>query len=157
MKESSTDKTSFVREKLSNIKNGDAGKAQFARFIINGCLAAGVHYGVYFILLQLVESNICDVQRLLPVETLFSIAYAIGYIISFAVNFYFTCYFTFRTAPSLKRFIGFSGSHAVNFCLHIILFWICMQLGVHRLLAPIIVMGIAMLVQFTILRFIFKH
>jgi hypothetical protein len=31
-----------------------------------------------------------------------------------------------------------------------------MQLGIHRLVAPVIVMGIAMLVQFTILRWIFK-
>ncbi|MBQ0073338.1 MAG: GtrA family protein [Prevotella sp.] len=131
----------MLKDKINAVKNGDEGKAQFVRFILNGCLAAGIHYGVYFLLQLFLEVNL---------------SYAIGYMVSFLVNFYFTCHFTFRTQPSWQHFIGFSGSHGVNFLLHIVLFWCCMQLGVHRLVAPVIVMGIAMLVQFTILRFVFK-
>ena len=86
-----------------------------------------------------------------------NIAYVTGYIVSFIGNFFLTCYFTFRTKPTIKRFLGFSGSHAVNFGLHVVLFNIMLQLGVHRLIAPILVMGIAMLVQFTILRFVFSR
>lgn len=130
-----------IQSAVSSIKHDDKGKAQFIRFVLNGIFSAGVHYGVYFLLQLLIEVNT---------------AYAIGYIVSFAVNFYTTCLFTFRQKPTWQKFIGFSGSHGINFCLHIVLFWYCMQLGIHRLIAPVIVMGIAMLVQFTILRFIFK-
>lgn len=130
-----------IKSKAHTLKTADKGKAQFLRFIINGCFSASVHYLVYFLCQLLIEVNT---------------SYAIGYIVSFVVNFYTTCYFTFRAQPTWKRFIGFSGSHAVNFGLHIVLFWCCMQLGINRFIAPVIVMGIAMLVQFTILRFIFK-
>lgn len=114
---------------------------QFVRFAVNGCLSSAIHYGVYCLLLLWTYENI---------------AYVTGYIVSFISNFFLTSYFTFRTKPTLKRFIGFSGSHAVNFGLHILLFNVMLQLGVHRLLAPVFVMGIAMLVQFTILRWVFK-
>lgn len=130
-----------IKNKARVIKNGDQGKAQFVRFVLNGCFSAAVHYIVYYILQLVIEVNV---------------AYAIGYIVSFVVNYYTTCHFTFRRKPTWHHFIGFSGSHAVNFGLHIVLFWTCMQLGIHRLVAPIIVMGIAMLVQFAILRFVFK-
>lgn len=131
----------MLSEKIHNIKNNDKGKAQFFRFVINGCLAAAIHYALYFILQMYIEVNL---------------AYSIGYITSFIVNYYTTCYFTFRQSPTWKRFVGFVGSHTVNYLLHVSLFWICMQIGMHRLIAPILVMLTAMLVQFTILRFVFK-
>ncbi|MBO5613149.1 MAG: GtrA family protein [Prevotella sp.] len=132
---------SSLKQKAKELKNAEQGKAQFVRFVLNGCFSASVHYLVYYLLQLVIEVNV---------------AYATGYMVSFLVNYYTTCYFTFRRQPTWSHFIGFSGSHAVNFGLHIVLFWICMQLGIHRLVAPVIVMGIAMLVQFTILRWIFK-
>ncbi len=145
-----------VKERIEWVRSGEDGKAQFARFILNGCLAAGVHYGVYLILILLADWQRPAVEAVMSRETSTSVAYVVGYIVSFAVNFYFTCVFTFRASPSWARFVGFSGSHVVNFLLHIVLFWACMQVGIHRLAAPIVVMGIAMLVQFTILRFVFR-
>ena len=131
----------MLKEKLNEIKTADKGRAQFVRFVLNGCFSASIHYAVYYVMQLLIEVNV---------------AYAIGYVVSFIVNYYTTCRFTFRRQPTWKHFIGFSGSHGVNFLLHVVLFWCCMQLGVHRLLAPVIVMGVAMLVQFTILRLVFK-
>nr|MCR5070219.1 GtrA family protein [Prevotella sp.] len=87
---------------INKIRNDDRGKAQFIRFVINGCFSAAIHYAVYFLCQLFIEVNI---------------SYAIGYIISFLVNYYTTCIFTFRQQPTWKHFIGFSGSHAVNFCL----------------------------------------
>ncbi len=124
-----------------NILHSDNGKAQFIRFVLNGCFSAGVHYAVYLICQMFIEVNT---------------SYAIGYVVSFIVNYFTTTYFTFRATPSWKKFFGFCGSHGVNFLLHIVLFWCCMQLGINRYIAPVIVMGIAMLVQFTILHFVFK-
>ena len=139
---------------LDALRNSEGRKAQFARFILNGCLAAGIHYGLYVLLLMTI--NIYE-DKIANRELAVNAAYSIGYIVSFIVNFYTTCYFTFRKLPTMKLFLGFSGSHCVNYLLHVVLFWVCLQLNVHELIAPIIVMGIAMLVQFTILRFVFKH
>ncbi len=130
-----------MKENIKDILYEDKGRAQFLRFLLNGCFAAAVHYAVYCVCQLWIEVNV---------------AYAIGFVVSFLINYYTTCRFTFRQQPTWQHFLGFSGSHTVNFMLHVVLFWCCMQLGVHRLLAPVIVMGIAMLVQFSILRLVFK-
>ena len=109
---------------------------QFVRFVLNGVLSSAIHYGILF-------------------WTIANIAYITGYLVSFVSNFFLTSYFTFRTKPTLKRFIGFSGSHALNFGLHVVLFNIFLWLGVHELIIPLLVIGIAMMVQFFILRLVF--
>ena len=113
---------------------------QFVRFCIVGTLAAAAHYGIYFVLQHWVDVNI---------------AYASGYLLSAIGNFFLTSYFTFRTLPSWNRFLGFAGSHGLNFVLHGVLFNLFLFLGVHRLVAPPLVMLVAMLVQFSILRVVF--
>jgi len=116
---------------------------QFLRFCIIGTLAAGVHYGIYYGL-QFLEVNL-------------NVAYTAGYVIAFVGNYIATNYFTFRTLPSWKNFLGFAGSHAINYVLHMVLFNLFIYLGVHKLIAPPLVMLVAMLVQFTILRFVFRQ
>ena len=118
------------------------GTGQFIRFCINGVIAAAIHYGVYFLLQLWIDVNI---------------AYTAGYLISFVYNFIATNYFTFHTHPTWKNFVGFAGSHGVNYFLHIVLFNLFLFLGVHRLVAPPLVMGVAMLVQFTILKLVFSR
>ena len=113
---------------------------QFVRFVLNGVLSSAIHYGIYYVLLFWTIANI---------------AYITGYLVSFVSNFFLTSYFTLRTKPTLKRFIGFSGSHALNFGLHVVLFNIFLWLGVHELIIPLLVIGIAMMVQFFILRLVF--
>ena len=124
---------------IQEIKNNEK-IMQFIRFCIIGTIAAAVHYGIYYLMLFWAEENI---------------SYITGYLISFVGNFYLTSYFTFRTIPTIKKFLGFACSHGINFGLHIVLFNAFLWLGIHRLVAPPLVMIVAMLVQFTILRFIF--
>ena len=116
---------------------------QFIRFCIVGTVAAGIHYGIYYILLRIGTGH--------------NLAYATGYILAFICNFIATSYFTFRSSPSWGRFVGFAGSHAVNFILHMVLLNVFLWMGMHELIAPIVVMLVAMLVQYTILNFVFKH
>ena len=115
---------------------------QFVRFAIIGGLSSAVHIGIYYLLLLWTNANV---------------AYITGYVLSFIGNFFLTTYFTFRTKPSWKRFIGFSGSHAVNFLLHVVLLNVLLYLGVNPMVVPFFVIGISMIVQFTILRFVFTH
>ena len=78
---------------------------QFIRYCTVGTLAAGIHYGVYYLLQEYEMTNL-------------NIAYTIGYVTSFICNFFLTSYFTFRSNPSLKRALGFGGSHLVNYLIH---------------------------------------
>ena len=131
---------------MGKIKEFITGKrqqiVQFIRFCIVGTVAAGIHYGIYYVLLRVGAGH--------------NLAYATGYIISFVCNFIATSYFTFRSSPSWGRFAGFAGSHAVNFLLHMTLLNVFLWMGMHELIAPIVVMLVAMLVQYTILNLVFR-
>lgn len=113
---------------------------QFVRFGVVGILSSAAHYAIYYLLLFVLKATI---------------SYVIGYAVSFVGNYFFTNCYTFRTRPSWKHFIGFAGSHAINFVLHVSLFSLFLWLGVHELIIPIFVMGICVIVQFTILRWVF--
>lgn len=115
---------------------------QFIRFCINGIIAALIHYGVYFLFQLWIDVNI---------------SYTIGYLVSFICNFITTNYFTFHTTPNWKNFVGFAGSHVLNYFLHIILFNLFLYCGIHQLIAPPLVMLVAMLIQFTILKQVFSR
>ena len=122
--------------------NKKEGVRQFVRFCINGVVAAAIHYGVYFLFQLYIDVNV---------------SYTVGYLVSFVYNFIATNYFTFHTTPTWKKFVGFAGSHGVNYFLHIILFNLFLYAGVHQLIAPPLVMVVAMLIQFTILKLVFSR
>lgn len=115
---------------------------QFVRFVVTGCLSSAVHIGIYYLMMLWTVENV---------------AYITGYVVSFIGNYFLTSHFTFRTKPTWKRFIGFAGSHAVNFGLHVVLFNLFLWMGVNAMVIPFLVIGIAMVVQFTILRLVFTH
>lgn len=83
-----------------------------------------------------------------------NVAYIAGYVISFVFNYFASAYFTFRSTPTMVRFLEFASSHALNFALHIVLLNLFLYIGVHHLIAPFLVMMVAMFVQFAILRLI---
>lgn len=129
-----------MREKIFTLLHNPKVQ-QFLRFCIIGVCASLVHYGLYYLLMSAgVEVNI---------------SYTVGYLVSFVGNFYATNYFTFRTLPSWRRFLGFAGSHGINYVVHIVLLNLFLWLGINKVIAPVLVMGVAMLIQFFILRFVF--
>ncbi|MCD8091608.1 MAG: GtrA family protein [Bacteroides sp.] len=115
---------------------------EFIRFVIVGTIATALHYGLYFVLQQVINVNV---------------AYSIGYIVSFIANFYLTAFFTFRKKPSWKKAIGFGGAHLVNYLLHMGLLNLFLWSGLSKVLAPIPVFAIAIPVNFLLVRFVFKY
>lgn len=115
---------------------------EFVRFCIVGTIAAGIHYGIYLIMRPYININV---------------AYTIGYIMSFVCNFFMTSYFTFRRSPSIKRLLGFSGGHLINYVLHMILFNFFLYLGISQILAPLLVLLVVIPTNFFILHFVFHH
>lgn len=81
----------------------------------------------------------------------------VGYIVSVVCNFYLTTYFTFRSKASVKKAAGFGMSHAINYTLQIALVNLFSFFGADRLVAPILAMGCAMPINFTILHFIYRE
>lgn len=118
---------------------------QFVRFCIVGTVAAGIHYGVYYLL-----------QLFLRGGVWLSVDYTVGYIVSLVCNFFMTTYFTFRSRVSAGKAAGFGASHLVNYTIHIVLFNAFMALGVHRLVAPVLVLMVAVPTNFLILRFVYR-
>ncbi len=114
---------------------------EFLRFCIVGVIAAGLHYGIYYLLQQVIDVNI---------------AYTTGYLVSLVCNFFLTSYLTFRSAPSFKKAVGFGFSHLVNYLLHMVLFNLFLYLGVSKELAPLLVLTIVVPVNFLLIRFVFR-
>ena len=129
-------------EKLVVLLHQDNKKGEFARFAVVGVTAAAIHYVIYFVLYHWINT---------------SIAYTIGYILSWFCNLYFTSIFTFHRKATIKKSAGFAGAHVINYCMHIFLLQFFLWIGMHKALAPLFVMGIATVVNFFLVRFVFKH
>lgn len=131
-------------EIIKSVFHSKSKRYQFIRYCTVGSLAAGIHYGVYFVLQEYELVNL-------------NIAYTIGYATSFICNFFMTSYFTLRSNPSLKKALGFGGSHLVNYLIHMGLFNLFLSLDVNQEIAPLFVLAVAVPVNFVMLRFVFKH
>ena len=131
-------------EIIKSVFHSKSKRYQFIRYCTVGSLAAGIHYGVYFVLQEYELVNL-------------NIAYTIGYATTLICTFFLTSHFTFRSNPSLKNALGFGGSHLVNYLIHMGLFNLFLSLDVNQEIAPLFVLAVAVPVNFVMLRFVFKH
>lgn len=114
---------------------------EFIRFAIVGVFATGIHYGVYYLLEQVINVNV---------------AYTIGYIVSWFVNLYLTSRFTFKSQLSFKKGVGFAFSHLVNYLLHMLFLNMFLAIGLSAEIAPLFVFAIVIPINFLLVRFVFK-
>lgn len=112
------------------------------RFGIVGVGATVLHYGIYYLLQQVINVNV---------------AYTVGYAVSFVANFYATSYFTFGTSPSWKKLFGMGAAHGVNYLLHILLLNVFLWMGIPKVWAPFPVFAVVIPVNFLLVRFVFKR
>ena len=114
---------------------------EIVRFGIVGVVATALHYGIYWLLNDLMNVNV---------------AYTLGYFISFVVNYLLSARFTFRRKKSVKNGLGFGVAHVFNYLLQICLLNLFIWLGVSKSLAPVPVYCIAISTNFLIVRFVFR-
>ena len=112
------------------------------RFGIVGVGATALHYGIYYLLQQVINVNV---------------AYTVGYAVSFVANFYATSYFTFGTSPSWKKLFGMGAAHGVKYLLHILLLNVFLWMGIPKVWAPFPVFAVVIPVNFLLVRFVFKR
>lgn len=110
------------------------------RFGITGVISSLIHYGAYCLMLLWTGTTV---------------AYTIGYLVGLCCNYVLTTYFTFQRKPNKHNALGFAGSHLLNYLLEIGLLEFFLWLSVDKFIAPILVMTIAVPINFLLLRFIF--
>lgn len=114
---------------------------EFIRFGIVGVIATAVHYGIYYVLLNVINPNV---------------AFTLGYLLSFFMNFWLSAKFTFKAEATVKRGAGFALSHLVNYGLQMLVLNVSLNFGVPEPLAPVPVYLICIPVNFLLVRFVFK-
>lgn len=110
---------------------------EIVRFGVVGTVAMAVHYGVYYALLGTLSANK---------------AFAIGFVASFVCNFALTTLFTFRVRFAVRRFLGFTASHCVNYLVQAALLNLFLSLGVPPAWAPLPVYAVSVPVNFVLVR-----
>lgn len=111
------------------------------RFGIVGVLCTALHYGVYCLCLLVVNANV---------------SYTAGYVVGLLCNYVLTTYFTFQSKATRGNVAGFVASHAVNYLMEMGLLNLFLWLGLSKLLAPIVVMGVAVPINFLLLNVVYK-
>ncbi|MFB6341498.1 GtrA family protein [Saccharicrinis sp. FJH62] len=113
-------------------------RQEIFRFVVVGIIATILHYGIYYILLQLhIKTNL---------------AYSTGYFLSFIVNYFLTVSYTFKTKSSIKKGLGFGISHLINYLLHILFLNFYIYIGFKNTLAPIPVYATVVPINFLLIR-----
>lgn len=115
-------------------------KYEFVRFAIIGCCAALIHYAVYLLFEKIIGIN-------------YNFAYVIGFAVSLICNFFASNLFTFRTKPTVTRFLKFISSHGLKVFLDMALLNLLVWSGVSATYAPIGVFAIVFPVSFLFVRF----
>ena len=95
---------------------------EFIRFTFVGIGATFINYVIYFFIVKILNA---------------SIAFSIGYLVSFFFNFWLSAKFTFKTDATVKRGLGFSLSHLLNYVLQMLVLNISINFGVPDQFAPI--------------------
>ena len=114
---------------------------EFIRFGIVGVIATAIHYGIYYLLLNILNVNI---------------SYTIGYVISWCCNFFLSSRFTFKSKANIKKGVGFALSHLVNYFLHMLFLNLFLHIGVSDTIAPIFVYCCVIPINFVLVRTVFK-
>lgn len=118
--------------------------AEALRWVIVGVVATGLHYGIYYIMLQWVA---------MP----YNGAYACGYVGSLIFNYVASVRFAFKTTFGWLKTLKFLGSHAINCALHFLLLNLFIWLGLSELVAPVLVLCIVVPINFFLVRFALKN
>ena len=139
----------YFKNKISNNRF-----REFIRFCIVGAIAMGLHYAIYLFLLWTMG---IDWSAAKGADWRATLAYTVGYAIALGVNMLLTARFTFHEQLNIKRGGGFLVSHAINYALEIGLLNLFLAMHVAEWLAPLLVLLVAVPINFVLVRFAFKR
>ena len=112
--------------------------AEIIRFGIVGVIATAIHYGIYYVLLLMLN----------PI-----LSYTIGYAVSFCCNYLLSSRFTFRVGLSVTKAAKFSVSHVLNYLIGVGLLNVFILLGVKPEVAPLPVFVLVIPINYLLVKF----
>jgi putative flippase GtrA len=113
---------------------------RIVRFGVVGVINTGVYYGLYLIL-----------RTVLPYLAAHVIAFALAMVGSYFLN----CWFTFRTRPTLRKFLLFPLSNATNFTITSLGLYLLVDVGhLNETISPLIAAAAAIPVTYLVARYV---
>lgn len=114
--------------------------AHLLRFGVVGVLNTAVYYSLYLVF-----------KLVMP----YLVAHVIAFALAMVGSYFLNCYFTFRTRPTLRKFLLFPLSNLTNFVvstagLYVLVHWLSMS----QQLAPLLAAAAAIPVTFLVARFV---
>ena len=95
------------------------------RFVLVGAFGTGLQYGIYYLLLEIFQSQWPDVVILTY------LAFTIGFVMEMICNYFLTSFYTFRVRPNWKNAGGFLVGRAINYVIQLLflnlLIWLHMS------------------------------
>ncbi|MCO1581535.1 GtrA family protein [Crossiella sp. SN42] len=106
------------------------------RFALVGAVNTGVYYGLYLAL-----------HLALP----YLAAHVLAFLLAMVGSYFLNCHFTFRTKPTLRKFLLFPLSNAANFAITSLGLYLLVDLGgLNSTFAPLLVAALAIPVTFVV-------
>lgn len=114
------------------------------RFVLVGGLNTLNYYILYLLLFHILSIN-------------YLTAHITAFLISMIGSFFLNAYFTYRTRPSLKKFLKFPLTYVVNISVSTVSIYILVELlGLNEIISPLIATVIAIPFTFVISKKILK-
>jgi putative flippase GtrA len=124
----------FILKNMANREN----IGQFFRFIIIGFINTGHYYAFYLFFIHLVQLNY------LP-------AHIFAFLISMIGSFFLNCYITYRTKPTIRKFLQFPLTYAVNITVSTVAIYLLVDLmNLNENISPLIAQGITIPITFLV-------
>lgn len=120
------------------------------RFVLVGTLGTGVHYGIYYLLLDTFQQHWPDVNILT------TLAFTAGYIIEMVMNYFLTSFYTFKKRPSWKNAGGFLLGRILNYGIQILFLNMLIWLHMGEEWAGIVAICLAGVINYFVLRPFYK-
>ncbi|MGN9160385.1 YfhO family protein [Clostridium sulfidigenes] len=99
---------------MRNIRDGESKKFMFLRFAFVGGINT-IHNYIWYALFLLIS---------MP----YMISFTLAFIISMIGSFFLNCYFTFKTKPTLSKFIKFPLTTLANYCISTVTLYILVKI-----------------------------
>ncbi|HEY9551395.1 MAG TPA: GtrA family protein [Prevotella sp.] len=122
--------------------NRNTRRAEVLRFGMVGVAAVLIQYGVYLLMVCLLQPTWAN---------------TVGYIVSFVFNYIASTRFTFRVKSSVSHGAGFTFSHLINYLLQTGLLNLFLYLGCSKQLALLPMFAVSVPINFLLVRFFLKR
>ena len=121
------------------------------RFMLVGAFGTALQYGIYYLLLMVVQRQWPDVGILT------SVAFTAGFVVEMVCNYFLTSYYTFRVKPSLKNIGGFLFGRALNYVIQLLFLHTMIWLHISEEWAGIIAIMLAGVINYFVLLPFFRQ